>query len=68
MFIRHFHPVLFVYLALKPIFVYPFLYPFLGGFQDTSAHLKTPRDTRNRRLYLALAIFLGNLSAFRSCV
>jgi hypothetical protein len=36
--VRHFHPVLFVSMALQPIFVYPFLYPFLGGFQGTTGH------------------------------
>ena len=44
------------------------VYPFLCGFQDTSGHFVTPRDTKNRRLYLAFAIFLGILKALRSRV
>lgn len=36
--------------GLKPVFVYPFLYPFFRGFRDTAGHYLTPRDTNNRRL------------------
>ena len=28
----------FASMAPKPVFVYPFLYPFLGGIQDTTGH------------------------------
>jgi len=57
-FVRHFHPVsLRFYGSTANIRVprlYPFLYPFLGGFQDTAAHFVTPRDTKN-------GVFIGRL-------
>ena len=50
-------------MAQRPVFVYPFLYPFFRGFRDTAGHYVTLRDTKKPASLLSVCDFVRKIES-----